>query len=132
MRRLATYGDDVTLRTEIRSVDTTTDWDDATETTVTTTVNAFVRPTATSQRDRSEEGDALDADATVYVYDDDLPDDFHLFDYGGTHRHVSGRTAPDTHTGDGDTYVTHEGVEYIAARVTTRSNGILEIEAVRT
>lgn len=113
MRRIATYGEAVTFRSELTTTDTTTDWEAETTTETTKTVNAITREARSPQRDRSETGDDLDIDRYVYVYEGDLSE-FTIYDYDG----------------EGDTYVTISGAEYRVVRSEAYSTGTLRVEVV--
>ena len=115
MRRIATYGDAVTLRSETTTIDATTDWEDESTTETETTVNAIVRDANRPSRQRDEVGDEIDLDVVAYIYADDL-DGFTLHEYDD----------------DGDSWLTHDSTEYRVVRVRGYTSGTYKVEAVRT
>ena len=117
LRKIATYGEEVTLRSTVTATDTTSDWDDQTETETTATVDAMIQVApGRTNRERTEYGQGVDADYDVFIHRDDIPAAFTIYDYDG-----AGMT--EIERGNGHTYT--------IVRYAERSHGTVEIEAIR-
>ena len=114
MRRIATYGEEITLRSVTVAIDDTSDWEDETYTESTTTARAITRDARQPSRERDELGDEIDLDLVLYIYENDL-DGFTLHEYDD----------------DGESWATVNGTEYRIVRVRGYTTGTFRVEAVR-
>lgn len=114
LRRVAQYGESLTLTNETVSVDSTDPWNDATTSTTTVTVNAFVERGTQANSRRNDRADKTDADATVRIPEDELGG-FTIRDYEGDKTRITD----------------NDGREYVVVQYHRTSNRVYECEVRR-